>query len=83
MTYTIHTDPAHGWLEVPVRELQELGIADQISQYSYLKGDTAYLEEDCDLYRFVQAKEKAGEQFEYVEQYAENTPIRSYNRYQA
>tara|TARA_R110000765_G_scaffold43133_2_gene90611 strand:+ start:155 stop:541 length:387 start_codon:yes stop_codon:yes gene_type:complete len=56
--YNWITDPAHGWLTVPLAELRELGIADDISQFSYIstsKG-VAYLEEDCDALRFIKAK---------------------------
>ena len=38
----IHSDPGHAWLAVKTRELSELGIADKISQYSYVKGKTTY-----------------------------------------
>jgi hypothetical protein len=59
--YRFISDPAHGWLEVRVSELEELGIADKISAYSYIDraGGTgnhlAYLEEDCDLAVFAKA----------------------------
>jgi hypothetical protein len=56
--YNWITDPAHGWLTVPLAELRELGIAGDISQFSYMstsKG-VAYLEEDCDALRFIKAK---------------------------
>jgi hypothetical protein len=56
--YTFITDPAHGWLTVSLAELQDLGIADDISPFSYIstsKG-VAYLEEDCDALRFIRAK---------------------------
>jgi hypothetical protein len=56
MTYKFHIDPGHGWLEVPMAELEELGIADHISSCSYRDGDTAYLEEDCDFATFLAAK---------------------------
>lgn len=57
-TYTLHSDPGHGWLEVPIAELQELGIIGQITSFSYVSsdGETAYLEEDCDLSTFARAK---------------------------
>ena len=55
MAYIFHEDPAHGWLEVPKAELAKLGIADKISHYSYMSGDKAYLEEDCDLGAFIMA----------------------------
>ena len=56
--YNWITDPAHGWLTVPLAELKDLGIADDISKFSYIstsKG-VAYLEEDCDALRFIEAK---------------------------
>ena len=58
--YIFHEDPGHGWLEVPVSELLELGIINQISEFSYLSLDrkTAYLEEDCDLAVFFNAKKE-------------------------
>lgn len=61
--YTFHADPGHAWLEVPMTEILALGIDDQISRYSYRKGDTAYLEEDCDASVFLRAKEARGEAF--------------------
>ena len=56
--YTWITDPAHGWLTVPLAELRDLGIADDISKFSYIstsKG-VASLEQDCDALRFIKAK---------------------------
>jgi hypothetical protein len=55
------SDPGHGWLKVPVAELERLGIVDQISTYSYLRGDMAYLEEDCDLSVFLAARKARNE----------------------
>lgn len=56
--YRFIHDPGHGWLEVPVSELLALGIADQVSAYSYQSrnGLRAYLEEDCDFSLFARAK---------------------------
>ena len=51
--FTFYEDASHGWLEVPKSLLKELGIADQISSYSYQSGDMAYLEEDADLSLFI------------------------------
>lgn len=56
MTYRFFSDPGHGWLEVPKKELAELGIAEKISAYSYQSRQMAYLEEDCDLAVFLRAK---------------------------
>ena len=54
--YTFISDPGHGWLNVKLDELRELGIADQITPYSYRDGDCAWLEEDCDLSTFIVAR---------------------------
>ena len=54
--YDFFEDPGHGWLKVDVRELDRLGIADKISNASYMQKGYAFLEEDCDLPIFLQAK---------------------------
>lgn len=55
--YKFYSDPGHGWLVVPMKELIELGIAERISRYSYLDPVTqeAFLEEDCDAGLFMSA----------------------------
>jgi len=60
LTYNYYSDPGHGWLEVKLDELKELGIADKISHYSYIRGDTVFLEEDCDMSTFMNAMESKG-----------------------
>ena len=56
--YVFHSDPAHGWLEAPMAEIEALGIADKITSYSYQSRDgmTVFLEEDGDLTTFAVAK---------------------------
>jgi hypothetical protein len=77
--YIHHTDPGHGWLAVKKSELEFLKIADKITQYSYVKGDTVYLEEDLDATTFILAYEKAfGYRPKTRESYLETTPIRYY-----
>lgn len=56
--YDFFFDPGHGWLKVPKSELVALGIVDKISSYSYLRGDYAYLEEDCDATLFITERRK-------------------------
>ena len=83
-SYTFHTDPGHGWLEVDKAELVEFNIADKISQCSYQRGNKAFLEEDCDAMLFVEAfKAKYGASPLFLDNYRERTPITSYARYQA
>ena len=60
MKLTFYSDPGHGWLEVPVQLLADLGIKDKVSRYSYRKGEKAYLEEDCDCSLFMQAMKNIG-----------------------
>ena len=60
MKFNSYSDPGHGWLKVPRKLLNKLGIEDQISRYSYQRGDFAYLEEDGDLTLFMATAKKAG-----------------------
>lgn len=55
-TYDCYSDPGHGWLKVKRSELVRLGILDRITSYSYQRGEFVYLEEDCDLSAFMDAK---------------------------
>jgi len=78
-TYKFHSDAGHGWLAVKRKELSELGIICEISPFSYQRGDTVYLEEDCDAYKFVKRYEQIlDKKCSFVEKYHERTPIRSY-----
>jgi len=54
------SDPGHGWAQVPMEVLQQLGIEDRISDCSYLRDGYAYLEEDLDWSTFVEAAAAAG-----------------------
>ena len=64
VTRRFFSDASHGWLSVKYQELVDLGIEGQISPYSYVKGKSAYLEEDQDMSLYLKAKEAAG--FEIV-----------------
>jgi len=55
MTFNFHSDPGHGWLAVKNDLIRELGLSGKISSYSYMKGRTSYLEEDCDAPLFLEA----------------------------
>ena len=75
------SDPAHGWLEVPMSLIDTLGISGKISAYSYKKGGMAYLEEDCDAPMFSRAAKERGLDYRIWDTYQENTPIRNYSRF--
>lgn len=77
-----YADPGHGWGAVKRKVLNDLGIANKITEYSYQKGQTVYLEEDCDLSTLVTALAVKGETVQYVEKHTNKySPIRSYESY--
>lgn len=80
--YVFHCDPGHGWLAVKRSELVFLGILEKITPYSYMKGDTVYLEEDLDAATFMQAyQKKFGKELNYRSSHLERTPIRYYSQF--
>ena len=60
-------DSGHGWLEVPHKKLARLGIQAHISRFSYMAGDNAYLEEDCDMGVYLNAVKAKDDSFEFRE----------------
>ncbi len=77
-----YCDPGHGWVAVKVSLLLELGITGQISGYSYVKGGTAYLEEDCDAERLIRALNAKGIAYKIEEKHTNSySPIRNYQRW--
>lgn len=84
MSQTIHfySDPGHGWAKVKRELLYDLEIAQDISSYSYIRGDYVYLEEDCDLSALCRALDKRNIPVKFINHNA-NKPskIRSYESY--
>jgi hypothetical protein len=79
-----YADPGHGWLAVKRDLLYKFNIADKISVYSYQRGETVYLEEDCDYTTFENAASQHGFQLIVDQKYTNNrSPIRSYSNYKA
>ena len=81
--YKFYADAGHGWLAVKTQELHDLGIFDQITLFSYVKGQTTMLEEDYDMYLFSKAyEEKYGKKpdYKYVN-HGDRSPIRNYERF--
>lgn len=77
-SYKFYSDSGHGWLAVKRQELIDLGILDKITHYSYQRGNTVYLEEDCDMTRFTMAKKE----LKIVEgKYQDRSSIRSYDSF--
>jgi len=71
MQLTMHSDPRHGWLDVPRGLLDTLGIVGDISDHSYIRGGWAYLEKDCDAARFAEAMQAAGQTFTVKNSYTD------------
>lgn len=76
-----YSDAGHGWMAVKMHVLQDLGIVERISPYSYVRGKTAYLEEDGDLSTLMTALQDKNILFSVTDKWCDRSPIRSYDRY--
>ena len=75
----LYTDPGHGWASVKLSIAKELGFLDKISNYSYTKGKSVYLEEDCDLSLYCNAIKANGDSYTVISIHTDKQhPIRSY-----
>lgn len=82
LTIDVYNDPGHGWGKVPISLLQELGIARSISPYSYKRDGFAYLEEDADLTRFIDAMKAQGREVKFRDHTGDKqSKIRNYESY--
>ena len=80
---TFHSDPGHGWLELPKVIARGLGPAfcNSISFYSYQDRDNLYLEQDCDAPKALDALKAANFTVTHVvKDYNNEAPIRDYKR---
>jgi len=84
-TYIWAIDAGHAWLAVKEKELIELNIQDKITDFSFHKGATVYLEEDSDAATFINAyTAKHGVKPKTKEgKYWDRQPCRSFPRYEA
>mgnify|MGYP003659893723 CR=1 FL=1 len=81
-TVIVYSDGGHAWGKVKRDVLRNLGIANQVSSYSYQRNDYVYLEEDCDLFLLQQAMDKDNVRLKFVERHTDReSKIRSYERY--
>ena len=82
MKKVLHSDAGHGWLAVKVSDLKMLGIETNITPFSYVKGKTVYLEEDCDMSKFIEAAKAKGITIEVRSgPQRDRSPIRSFKSY--
>lgn len=81
-TITVYSDPGHAWGKVKRDVLHNLGIAKDITHYSYQRGEYVYLEEDQDLSLLCQALNERNTRVKFVEKNSDkDSRIRSYERY--
>jgi hypothetical protein len=81
-TYRIYEDGGHAWIRVRIIELMALTLEYDITPFSYIKGQYAYLEEDCDLTKFYTAYvATTGREPKHTVIYSERCRIRNYARY--
>jgi len=77
-----YSDPGHGWVAVKRKIVYDMDLAGKTSQYSYQRGNTVYLEEDCDASLLVEALRERGIEIALEENITDKTsPIRSYERF--
>ena len=83
--FIFHEDGAHGWLEVSYKDVTDLNIQNEISDYSYINRTTEkiFLEEDCDATLFLKEFQKQyGYKPEFLEgKWYEEHPIRNLPNY--
>lgn len=82
LKFKFHSDAGHGWLAVKYSLLEDLGIADKITSYSYQRGKSVYLEEDYDASLFIETLKARGIQYVIESLKPKNrSPIRLYPIY--
>jgi len=81
ITLNFHNDGGHGWLECGRELIASTGIANDISDYSYQRGNNVYLEEDCDMPLLLDALRKRSIGVVVNDMYEDESPVREYARY--
>ena len=79
-TFTLHSDPSHSWLEVPIELVLSAAITDDVSEYSYIKFDNGimkskclvFLEEDSDMSLFLNVLKDFGIQWRFDEKHIDD-----------
>lgn len=80
--FKIYSDQQYGWIRVKKKLIEELGIGDKISTFSYQRGEDVYLEEPLDANIFLSAyRKKIGELLFDEKHSYRNSRIRGYKSY--
>ena len=75
LEYVYIYDPSHAWFMVPLRDVEFSMVTPKISWCSYRSKSHAYLEEDCDGPRFLEAMKKLGFTVKIREKHVDNFDI--------
>lgn len=78
-----HYDAGHAWLKVSHAELAKQEVANEISFYSYMTKSHAYLEEDCDASKYMNALTAKSISYSIIEvNDGDDSIIRTYATYE-
>lgn len=82
-TYQYFTDPGHGWVKVPFKEIVKLGLEKDISNCSYIFKEYIYLEHDRDFGLFQKEMNDCGVKVQLTNHNAKSrhSRIRNYEHY--
>lgn len=80
--FKFYADAGHAWLAVRTADIEAVGLkVTGFSHYSYCKGDTFYLEEDCDAGIFIEQWKQVHGAFVYtLVDHGNRSRIRSFDR---
>jgi hypothetical protein len=82
MKVTYFNDGGHGWYSVKRSKLESMGVLSKVSGFSYQRGDSVYLEEDCDAGLFFNnLTEEEKQSIKIIDSYKHRSPVRSYERF--
>lgn len=81
--FKYYTDNGHGWLAVKFSLIHDFNLQDKITRFSYIKGNTVYLEEDLDMSTFLaEFENRHGANYELIVKNVNGrSVIRSYQNY--
>ena len=75
------SDSGHGWLKAPRALLDQLNLIDQITSFSFQRGEFVYLEEDQDAETLLKALKDNGHEPLIKTKNSDRSKIRSYERF--